>query len=173
MNERELIKNFFEKERGFMLFNPKTIAMLQQEIKKIGEDGEKTIYDVVKKNQKEQMEKVMPLLPGISGAEKAGFDQVSSLLTFGSSLLESAGFGKLSEPKIDMKNKSITGRIKNNPIAKEIVKTYGKSEKPQCTIICGEFAGVAEAIFGTKMKCIEKKCFCCGDRYCEFEVNPV
>ena len=49
--------------------------------------------------------------------------------------------------------------------------SIAKTGKPECYLMAGIIAGASQIILNKKFTCIEEKCLCKGDAYCEFKLH--
>jgi len=63
--------------------------------------------------------------------------------------------------------------VKNSAVAKDYLRSFGKSKEPVCHLIRGGIAGGANARKNrTDMEVVEKKCIAQGDPICEMVLRP-
>ncbi len=65
-------------------------------------------------------------------------------------------------------------RLWDNWECSEILRVYGKANKPQSHLVRGFISGLLSEFFGTEVLAFEVKCIAEGNEYCEFtgRVNP-
>ena len=84
-----------------------------------------------------------------------------------------AGWGNFSFNATQFLKGRVSCRVKNSPIAKIFLKSYGKSKWPVCHLIRGGLAGGMVAVTGIEeSEVIETKCMAQGYDHCEFIIRP-
>lgn len=93
-------------------------------------------------------------------------------MEMGRETLKFAGWGDNKIVRIDSGGNKIVMKTVVSPIAKEYLKTRGKSKEPVCHYMRGIFAGVFEAVRGEKYDCKETSCAATGmSENCIFELT--
>ena len=86
-------------------------------------------------------------------------------------LLEAYGFGlfKIEENALPREAKV---SLQGSSIASSAKEFRGESSKPVCVYVSGFLAGVASAIYGESLDCIEEQCSVSGADVCSFKLFP-
>ncbi len=94
-----------------------------------------------------------------------------------------AGWGRFEFPELHIDRAKLSGnsivRLYNGWEASAFLSEFGQSDEPVCPYTAGFIAGVGAGIVGAEalkemdddVDCIETKCMCKGDDYCEFLVT--
>lgn len=82
-----------------------------------------------------------------------------------------AGWGKFSTSPVVLSSgqlaKPVIVTVKNNFFALSVQKRSG----PQCFIVAGMLAGIAEGLLGEGYNCVETMCAADGGKHCEFMIS--
>jgi predicted hydrocarbon binding protein len=83
------------------------------------------------------------------------------------------GYGLFQVPLL----KTILSGIRGEPVVRVdncfFATSTGNTGKVECYIMAGIIAGASQILLDTNYKCIEEKCLCKGDQYCEFKLHKV
>ena len=83
------------------------------------------------------------------------------------------GYGLFHVPLL----KNILSGIRGEPVVRLdncfFATSTGNTGKVECYIMAGIIAGASQILLDTNYKCIEQKCICKGDQYCEFKLREV
>ncbi len=81
------------------------------------------------------------------------------------------GYGKFHTPLLKM----ILSGVRGEPIVRIedcfFAGAVGTTGKVECYIMAGIIAGAAPSLMNKKYNCLEEKCICKGDPYCEFKLQ--
>lgn len=83
------------------------------------------------------------------------------------------GLGLLTISDYDPIKKRGIGVVTDAPIADNILKNYGKSDKPVDHDIRGFIAGGCSSAFASDVECVETECLAMGDNRCKFLAKPL
>ena len=86
-------------------------------------------------------------------------------------LLEAYGFG-LFQVKENVLPKEAKVSLVNSSIASSVKELRGESAKPVCVYVSGFLAGVASAVYGENLDCLEEQCMVTGSEMCLFKLFP-
>ena len=86
-------------------------------------------------------------------------------------LLEAYGFG-LFKAEANALPKEAKVSLANSSIASSVKEFRGESSKPVCVYVSGFLAGVASAVYGESLDCIEEQCSVSGANKCSFKLFP-
>lgn len=81
------------------------------------------------------------------------------------------GYGKFHTPFLKM----ILSGLRGEPIVRMedsfFATSAGKTGKTECFLMAGIIAGASQILLQKKFSCVEEKCLCKGDEYCEFRLK--
>ncbi|MCL5066987.1 MAG: 4-vinyl reductase, partial [Thaumarchaeota archaeon] len=81
------------------------------------------------------------------------------------------GYGNFRTPFLKM----ILSGIRGEPVVRIedcfFATSAGKTGKPECFLMAGIIAGASQILLQKKFSCVEEKCLCKGDEYCEFKLK--
>ena len=81
------------------------------------------------------------------------------------------GYGKFHTPFLKMILSGLMGepavRLEDSFFATSV----GKTGNTECFLMAGIIAGASQVLLQKKFSCIEEKCLCKGDEYCEFKLK--
>jgi len=86
-------------------------------------------------------------------------------------LLEVYGFGLFEVVENELPEKALV-EVKNSSIALSVKELRGESSKPVCVYVSAFLAGIASAVYGEELDCIEEKCSVSGEDMCVFKLFP-
>lgn len=85
-----------------------------------------------------------------------------------------AGWGKFHATSFTLSGGKLQNKVKvaveDNFFARATKKI--EVETPQCFLVAGILAGIAQGLLGEPHTCFETKCMVIGDPYCEFTILP-
>jgi len=101
---------------------------------------------------------------------KMGVSKLSVIKNF-MELGKSHGYGIFNTPFLKMILTGLQGeplvRLEDSFFATSI----GRTGKAECYLMAGIVAGASQVLLGKQFVCVEEKCLCKGDPYCEFKLK--
>jgi len=87
-------------------------------------------------------------------------------------LIQGYGFGLIDVEKDELPEGYAFVSLENSSIALAFKEFRGESTKPVCIYVSGFLAGLASAVYGEEIDCIEEKCLVTGEEKCVFKLFP-
>jgi predicted hydrocarbon binding protein len=145
-----------------VMISPEALIQIQKEIEeKLGEEGNKIIYNAGKNQAKEVLEYCKKI---------TGFEKIK-LQTIALDLMQTYGFGKFEVINLDWNNFSVVLHVYESAICKVYRDKFGIINKPINHFLAGFLAGAYNVIFGNEVECKENLCIASGSSYCEFIIK--
>ncbi|MCW1305848.1 MAG: hypothetical protein OH335_03690 [Candidatus Parvarchaeota archaeon] len=149
-------------DKDQVMISPEILVEVQKEIEnKLGEEGNKIIYNVAKKQGKDVLEYCKQI---------TGFQKIK-LQTLALDLVQTYGFGKFEVINLDWDNCSVILHVHNSIICKKYTEKFGHVNKPINYFLSGLLAGIYNVIFENNVECMENLCTASGNLYCEFIIK--
>jgi predicted hydrocarbon binding protein len=102
--------------------------------------------------------------------KKMGVSRIEVIKNF-MELGKTHGYGVFNTPFLKM---ILTG-LQGEPVVRLedsfFATTVGYTGKTECYLMAGIVAGAAGILLDKKFKCVEEKCLCRGDSFCEFKLR--
>jgi len=86
-------------------------------------------------------------------------------------LMEAYGFGVFEVKENSLPEKALV-EVKNSSIAMSVKEFRGEISKPVCVYVSAFLAGLASAVYGEELDCVEEKCSVSGEDVCVFTLFP-
>ena len=86
-------------------------------------------------------------------------------------LVEAYGFGLASVQSNNLPKEAFV-ELSSSSIALSVKEFRGESSKPVCVYVSAFLAGLASAVYGESLDCIEQKCMVSGEDKCLFKLFP-
>ncbi len=86
-------------------------------------------------------------------------------------LVEAYGFGFVEVRENELP-KSAVVELRDSSIALSVKEFRGESSKPVCVYVSAFLAGLASAVYGESLDCVEEQCVVSGKSTCVFKLFP-